>query len=233
MSARRKARTGSRDNARISHRGQVAALQLARSRGATRGHEDDYDAAVSAELSPHAYERGKERANVRGNLDVVLGRDDVDAAAAAPVLRPTLSFAPDAPRKPRKRRARRKSMPASKALAPSLNGQNVAATVACCCCRRPTAASMRRDARVFCAGVFGTLPPGYTTRQKVSIILYGTPAGHAWDIFQTVISVLACALYIASTYAHSTPTVRAAPLPFDWWSMRGVLTFGLRVVSDR
>ena len=92
---------------------------------------------------------------------------------------------------------------------------------------------MRRDARVFCAGVFGTLPPGYTTRQKVSIILYGTPAGHAWDIFQTVISVLACALYIASTYAHSTPTVRAAPLPFDWWSMRGVLTFGLRVVSDR
>lgn len=77
-----------------------------------------------------------------------------------------------------------------------------------CLCRPRTAAARARSDNNACESCFGTLPPGYTMRQQVSIVLSGTPFGHAWDTFQTVLSVAACGLYVGATYSMHVPQVR-------------------------
>jgi len=70
----------------------------------------------------------------------------------------------------------------------------------CCGQRKFTPMTRTRHERPLCERMFGSLPPGYTLRQHVSIVLSGTPAGWAWDLFQTVLTVVACALYVVSSY---------------------------------
>ena len=47
---------------------------------------------------------------------------------------------------------------------------------------------------------FQGIPPTYTTRNKVNLKLKGTTAGNYWDAFQTLLSLIACSFYVASTY---------------------------------
>ena len=46
----------------------------------------------------------------------------------------------------------------------------------------------------------GSIPAGYSRRQRCSIILATSPLGRTWDLLQTFLSVIACVFYVLETY---------------------------------
>jgi voltage-gated potassium channel len=61
---------------------------------------------------------------------------------------------------------------------------------------------------------FGRYSPSYTLRRKVSIIMSSSQFGNTWDIFQVLLSVATCFLYVVGTYYPSTSQDPADLL--DW-----------------
>ena len=61
--------------------------------------------------------------------------------------------------------------------------------------------------------VFGNVPHDYTFRQRLRhVLLGGTPFSYAWDISQTLLSLVACFAYVVDTYGHPTPVAFDATL---------------------
>ena len=50
--------------------------------------------------------------------------------------------------------------------------------------------------------LLGSLPPNYTLRQKVMLVMEASPLGRSWDVFQTALSLFASMMYVRSTYAY-------------------------------
>ena len=50
--------------------------------------------------------------------------------------------------------------------------------------------------------LIGNLPPTYTLRQKVGLVVEASPLGRFWDVVQTFLSLLASMVYVRSTYLY-------------------------------
>lgn len=53
--------------------------------------------------------------------------------------------------------------------------------------------------------IFGYIPVEYTHRQTMRYIITVSPFGQAWDVFQMLLSVIGCVLYVATTYEYEVP----------------------------
>ena len=53
--------------------------------------------------------------------------------------------------------------------------------------------------------VTGKISSHFSLRRRLSIIMLGSPLGRFWDLFQVLMSLLSCFLYVASTYGADQP----------------------------
>jgi voltage-gated potassium channel len=60
--------------------------------------------------------------------------------------------------------------------------------------------------------VTGKISRHFSLRRKLSIIMLGSPLGRVWDVFQVLMSLLSCFLYVASTYGYE----KSIPFEIDW-----------------
>jgi voltage-gated potassium channel len=64
---------------------------------------------------------------------------------------------------------------------------------------------VRLQARRCCRWFFGTVPRKFGLRRRVEIMLSLTPIGHAWDLVQSILSVVSCTFYVLATYSIDVP----------------------------
>lgn len=64
--------------------------------------------------------------------------------------------------------------------------------------------------------LFDGIPDNFTVRMKVRMKLNNSRAGHKWDTFQTVLSLITCVVYVMSTYnaKYSQKTIEIVFLGF-------------------
>ena len=49
----------------------------------------------------------------------------------------------------------------------------------------------------------GPVPRNYGRRQKVAFVLQSSPVGFWWELSQALLSIMACATYVAQTCTYS------------------------------
>jgi len=64
---------------------------------------------------------------------------------------------------------------------------------------------VRLQARRCCRWFFGTVPRKFGLRRRIEVMLSLTPMGHAWDLLQSILSIVSCTFYVLATYDIDVP----------------------------